>query len=349
MMSGPIQMLIGPAKGRLHRYMEEASAILSSPVEEKTIEELEFQVEEIIKRVNTSVSLIERCNRDWANLLRDVKGEEKVKEEKEFERVADGKDGYIEALLDAGDVVARLEARLRQIMRKREQLQAKLQEPTTQLLHNESSSLPKTLEATSLRVNLPKIQLPLFNGNIQEFWDMFQSSIDEQNLPAVSKFSYLKGLLKGPALSAIQGIPVTSENYEVFTKLLKDRFKRREAIIESLYSELQNLPKSGGKFSEIQYVSETIEKLLRRLEAQGELINNQRTLIQQIMSKYPVEVIVRLEESKDPAVPWDMESLRKAISHYITVQENVQRYCGDTNVKGQHLQRFVSQTRKGIL
>ena len=118
-------MLIGPAKGRLHHYMEEASAILSSPVEEKMIEELEFQVEEIIKRVNTSVSPIERCNRDWANLLRDVKGEEKVKEEKEFERAADGKDGYIEALLDAGDVVARLEARLRQIMRKIEQLQAK--------------------------------------------------------------------------------------------------------------------------------------------------------------------------------------------------------------------------------
>ena len=133
-------------------------------------------------------------------------------------------------------------------------------------------------------------------------------SIDEQNLPAVSKFSYLKGLLKGPALSAIQGIPITSENYEVATKLLKDRFGRREAIVESLYSKLQNLPKSGGKFSEIQYVSETIEKLLRQLEAQRELINNQRTLIQQIMSKYPVEVIVRLEESKDPAVPWDMES-----------------------------------------
>ena len=204
-------MLIGPVKGRLHRYMEEASAILSSPVEEKTIEELEFQVEEIIKRVNTSVSLIERCNRDWANLLRDVKDEEKVKEEKEFERAADSKDGYIEALLDAGDVVARLEARLRQIMRKREQLQAKVQEPTTQLLHNESLSLPKTLEATSLRVNLPKIQLPVFNGNIhnwQEFWDMFQSSIDEQNLPAVSKFSYLKVCRRDQHCQQFKGFPL---------------------------------------------------------------------------------------------------------------------------------------------
>ena len=151
---------------------------------------------------------------------------------------------------------------------------------------------------------------------------MFQSSIDEQNLPAVSKFSYFKGLLKESALSAVQG--VTIENYEVVIKLLKDRFGRKEVIVESLYSKLQNLPKSGGKFREIQYVCETIEKLLRQLEAQGELINDQRTLIQQIISKYLVEVIVRLEESKDPSEPWDTESLRKTICHSIIVQENVQ-------------------------
>jgi len=47
--------------------------------------------------------------------LKDLRGEEKVKEKQELERVAEGGEGYIEVLLDAGDVVARLEARLRQI------------------------------------------------------------------------------------------------------------------------------------------------------------------------------------------------------------------------------------------
>ena len=37
----------------------------------------------------------------------------------------------------------------------------------------------------------------------------------------------------------------------------------------------------------IQQVSETIEKVLRQLEAQGESIDKQRVLIQQIISKYP--------------------------------------------------------------
>ena len=36
-MSGPIGKLIGPAKTRLQRYVEEASSLLSSTVEEKIV------------------------------------------------------------------------------------------------------------------------------------------------------------------------------------------------------------------------------------------------------------------------------------------------------------------------
>ena len=88
----------------------------------------------------------------------------------------------------------------------------------------------------------------------------------------------------------------------------------------------------------IQQVSETIEKVLRQLEAQGESIDEQRVLIQQIISKYPPEVVTKLEETKEPLRPWSIKSLRKAICHYVTVQENVQCYVSsvNTNVKGQH-------------
>ena len=54
-------------------------------------------------------------------------------------------------------------------------------------------------------------------------------------MPAVSKFSYLKSVLKGSALSAIAGIPLTSENYSLVVKLLQERFGRKEAIVESSY------------------------------------------------------------------------------------------------------------------
>ena len=41
-MSGPIRKLMGPAKTRLQRYVEEASLLPSSAVEEKTVTEDEL-------------------------------------------------------------------------------------------------------------------------------------------------------------------------------------------------------------------------------------------------------------------------------------------------------------------
>ena len=46
-----------------------------------------------------------------------------------------------------------------------------------------------------------------------------------------------------------------------------------ERSVESLYFRLQNLPKTGNKFADTQRVSETIEKVLRQQEAQGESID----------------------------------------------------------------------------
>ena len=134
-------------------------------------------------------------------------------------------------------------------------------------------------------------------------------------------------MLKGSALSTIVGIPLTNDNYALADRLLQEKFGQKEAIVGVLYSRLQNLPKASNKFVDIQCTSETIEKLLRQLEAQGELINEQRILIQQTISKYPSEVIVKLEETKEPVVPWSVESLRKAIGSYIAVQEKCTTLC----------------------
>ena len=47
---------------------------------------------------------------------------------------------------------------------------------------------------------------------------------EQQTMPAVSKSSYLKSVLKVSVLSAIAGIPLTSENYSLVVKLLQERF-----------------------------------------------------------------------------------------------------------------------------
>ena len=101
--------------------------------------------------MNIDISLLEICDHDWVNLLKDLRSNEKVKEKKELEQ---GKD-YFEVLLDAGDVVAQLEAQLRQILRKKEWLQAsnKVEQHTeTDLLHTEHAE-----SSPSLRVELLKV------------------------------------------------------------------------------------------------------------------------------------------------------------------------------------------------
>ena len=124
---------------------------------------------------------------------------------------------------------------------------------------------------------------PFMNSRL---WQQFRSSV------------IWRACWKGQHCRAIAGIPLTSENYSLVVKLLQERFGRKEAIVES-YFRLQNLPKTGNKFADIQRVSETIEKVLRQQEAQGKFIDEQRVLIQQIISKYyPPEVITKLEEGK---------------------------------------------------
>ena len=56
----------------------------------------------------------------------DLKTEEKVKEKKEYQRVAEGSEGYIEILMEANKLVAHLETRLKVIARIGQQACAKV-------------------------------------------------------------------------------------------------------------------------------------------------------------------------------------------------------------------------------
>ena len=208
-------------------------------------------------------------------------------------------------------------------------------ETHTQNLSSQNEAFGNQGQVGHLKVNLPKLQLPIFDGDVQkwqEFWDIFDSSVHQQNLTKVSKFSYLKAVLKGTAALAVSGIPVNNDNYDTAITLLQEKFGRKEIIIQCLYSKLHNLPKCGNKFLDIQRMGESVEKILRQLEAQGELVDGQQMLIQLLLSKFPIEVIFQLEKSKKPTSPWTMETLRKAMSEYVIVQENVHRHV--TNVKG---------------
>ena len=117
-----------------------------------------------------------------------MKTEEKVKEEKEYQRVAEGSEGYIEILMEANELVARLETRLKVIAsRIGQQARAKvLSEKETETTinpsvrmqpgrYNNTELITRLISSSlgeNLRVNHPKLQLPVFDGNLQQ-WQKF--------------------------------------------------------------------------------------------------------------------------------------------------------------------------------
>jgi len=74
---------------------------------------------------------------------------------------------------------------------------------------------------------------------------------------------------------------------------------------------------TANRFSDIKHNYETMEKMLRQLESQGERVDEQHILVQQILLKFPVEVIVRLEESKDIDQIWTVKLVRESLKRYI--------------------------------
>ena len=120
----------------------------------------------------------------------------------------------------------------------------------------------------------------------------------EQEVLNVTKFSYLKGVLRGAAAAVIGGVSITNDNYDIATELLKEKFEKREVIIDTLYSQLQHLLISTNRINDMRSKFDNTEKILRQLESQREGTDNQKKFVWQMLSKFPTQVIIKLEESK---------------------------------------------------
>lgn len=92
--------------------------------------------------------------------------------------------------------------------------------------------------------HLPKLEMPHFDGNFlnwQSFWDQFTAIVHQSDLPVVTKFSYLRSLLKGEASAAITGLSLSEQHYEDARELLEQRFGRKDRIVFAHLQELLSI------------------------------------------------------------------------------------------------------------
>lgn len=86
--------------------------------------------------------------------------------------------------------------------------------------------------------NLPRIQLPIFSGNLEEwslYFSLFESLVNGNNsLTNIEKFQYLRTSLRGDALAVISDFQLSPDNYPLALASLVNRYQNTRRL-GSLY------------------------------------------------------------------------------------------------------------------
>ena len=133
-------------------------------------------------------------------------------------------------IIEADDYTTTIKERHTHISKMLERKLAAQARPTPDSILNTSNTTSSTPSRIGLhkKLNLPKLTLAKFDGDIltwQTFFDGYTSAIDQdETIDDVHKFQYLRANLSGEAYRAIEGLALTSANYEAALDLLKQRY-----------------------------------------------------------------------------------------------------------------------------
>lgn len=173
----------------------------------------------------------------------------------------------------------------------------------------------------TVSTKLPKLHITPFDGNVmkwQSFWDAFKSAIhDNSSLTAIDKFNYLRSFLQGKARNVIEGLDLTSTNYEHAIELLGQRFGKKSVVLSTRYSKLNSISPSASSTFCLRKTLDEIRVHLRSLESLDEIIEHTQMVVL-IQSKFPREVLRELEIRKEKGETWTVSSLIENLECYIS-------------------------------
>ena len=153
---------------------------------------------------------------------------------------------------------------------------------------------------TEVKSKLPRIELPKFSGDVTKFrtfWESFESSIHQNTgLSVIDKFNYLRALLEGSAVRAIQGPALTEGNYSAAIGILKERFGKLQQIIAGHMRDFWKIPVcTNDKPSQLRSVYDKINANVHGLEALGMGVKEYGSfLIPIVMDRLPADVCLQI-------------------------------------------------------
>ncbi|XP_043259050.1 uncharacterized protein LOC122401155 [Colletes gigas] len=155
----------------------------------------------------------------------------------------------------------------------------RLEARATQVSPASSNSPTPSSSAYALSVNLPKIDLPKFDGRIETwitFKDAFHTLIHTQpGLSNIQKLHYLRLSLSGKAETAIGAFSITEDNYEAAWKHLIEIYDNKRALVLCHATLLRDTPAMPDDSSEsIRDLANHMQLHIRSLQALGRSPND---------------------------------------------------------------------------
>ena len=136
-------------------------------------------------------------------------------------------------------------AREREEQLKFERKQLEQKEEFSSKLKNSTQNFPSHSYSSKQSVKLPKLVITKYNGALENwlsFWNKFEAEINKADLPAVTKFAYLKELVEPHAKRGIDGLPFSAEGYERAKNIIKANHGKTSKIINAYVKNILALP-----------------------------------------------------------------------------------------------------------
>ena len=191
---------------------------------------------------------------------------------------------------------------------------------------DESSSGARS--CASAEMKLPKLNLPLFDGQIEKwslFWESFEVCVMKADLPEINKLAYLRSLLRGEAARCIDGLSLSAANFRAACDILQKRYGKPGRLI---YLHVQGLLNLTGDMPlrELQEALLVHIRSLETLKVGGEKYGV--VLTPMIVAKLPETVRLewaRTSEGKEG----DLDNLLDFLATEIERQERSGQYAAD--------------------
>ena len=192
-------------------------------------------------------------------------------------------------------------------------IQSKIQE----VIIVENDALNRSMVASlqlPQEVRLPPIEITPFNGDLasyKTFEEKFLSLVgNKTHMENVTKFAYLLGYLKGPALKLVESLPTVNSSYQTALDILRKNYSDPKEISRDLSLKLLNLKKCKDNYDDIYNFHCELECLLGQISNIIPTMKESAWLIETILhEKLPSRVIELFQHISGSTYP-DLDCIR---------------------------------------